>query len=48
MKKNFVILVFDNGQDGVGGSTVDCGSASPGSNPGPGPDKEKGGDIDER
>jgi AbrB family looped-hinge helix DNA binding protein len=31
LKKNFVILLFDNGQDGVVGSTVDCGSASPGS-----------------
>lgn len=30
LKKNFVVLVF--GQDGVTVSTVDCGSASPGSN----------------
>lgn len=40
LKENFVMLFFVNGQDGVVGSTVDCGSASPGSNPGPGPEKE--------
>lgn len=43
LKKNFVVLVFDNGQDGVVGSTVDCGSISSGSIPGPGP-KDGGGD----
>jgi AbrB family looped-hinge helix DNA binding protein len=38
LKKNFLVLILDNGQDGVDGSTVGCGSAGPGSNPGPGPE----------
>lgn len=31
LSKNFVILVFDNGQDGVVGSTEVCGASRPGS-----------------
>ena len=38
-RKNFVVLDFDNGQDGVIGSIADCGSAGPGSSPGLGPEK---------
>ncbi len=47
LRKNFIILILTNGQDGVKGqdtdgyrstrdSTADCGSAGPGSIPGPG------------
>jgi AbrB family looped-hinge helix DNA binding protein len=30
-KRNFVVLVFDNGQDSVVGSTEVCGTSDPGS-----------------
>lgn len=30
LRKNFVILVFDNGQGGVCSNTEDCGSSEPG------------------
>ena len=35
-------MFFVNGQVGVIGSMRDCGSFGPGSNPGPGPEKEMG------
>ncbi|NIO23079.1 MAG: hypothetical protein GTN38_03580 [Candidatus Aenigmarchaeota archaeon] len=41
LKRNFVVLVFSNGQDGVCSSTEDCGSSEPGANPGPGPQERK-------
>ncbi len=36
-RKNFVVLNFNNGQDGVTGSTEACGASGLGSNPGLGP-----------
>lgn len=49
--KNFAVLIFErseNGQDGVAGSTADCGSARPGSNPGLGPGKSRSGSYGRR
>jgi len=48
LKKNFVVLTFGNGQDGVRSNTEDCGSSEPGATPGPDPEKEKVGGIYER
>lgn len=41
LRKNFLLLIFDNGQDGVVGSTEVCGASGSGSIPGPGPEKKK-------
>ena len=39
--ENFILL-FPNGQDGVGGSTKACEALRPGSNPGPDPQNKRG------
>ena len=40
-RQNLMVLLFDNGQDGVAESIEACGASGPGATPGPGPLKLK-------